>query len=188
MVLVVVSRVRRFQKISEPKTRHEKNDITDLPLRATFTCDTLMTYTALFKYGVRKQKQRENIAQNKTNFGMLPWFDPTSERSDGALLVLNREFKGVRTYLFWPVAREFDIITKLVDLYKFYLYTRYLVRGIYRQSSFILWHHQDIEKSYNLRQFYSYTNIKSFICTKAAMCKTLCMRLIEQILKILWPF
>ena len=148
-----------------------------------------MTYTALFKYGVRKQKQRENIAQNKTNFGMLPWFDPTSERSDGALLVLNREFKGVRTYLFWPVAREFDIITKLVDLYKFYLYTRYLVRGIYRQSSFILWHHQDIEKSYNLRQFYSYTNLKSVICTKAAMCKTLRTRLsIEQILKTLWPF
>ena len=38
-------------------------------------------------------------------------------------------------------------------------------------------------KSYNLRQFYSYTNLKSFICTKAAMCKTLRMRLsIEQIL------
>ena len=44
-------------------------------------------------------------------------------------------------------------------------------------------------KSYNLRQFYSYTNLKSFISTKAAMCKNGRMRLSsEQILKILWPF
>ena len=46
----------------------EKNDITDLPLRAVVisACDTLMTYTALSKDGTRKHK-------------CTPWFDPTSE-------------------------------------------------------------------------------------------------------------
>ena len=46
--------------------------------------------------------KREDIPWNKTNSGVLPWFDLTSEypihsfeRSDGALLVLNREFKNV---------------------------------------------------------------------------------------------
>ena len=37
-----------------------------------------MTYTALFKDGARKHEQKKNIPRNKTNFGMLPWFDPTS--------------------------------------------------------------------------------------------------------------
>ena len=61
-----------------------------------------------------------------------------------------------------------------MDLYKFDPYTRYLVCGICRQSSFILWRHmmtlwwrhRDIDKGYNLRQVYSYTNLKNFICTK----------------------
>ena len=86
------------------ENRHEKNDITDLPLRDVIinACDTLMTYTTLFKDGSCKHKRRENIPWNKTNSGMLPWFDPTSEypihsseRSDVALLALNREFKNV---------------------------------------------------------------------------------------------
>ena len=65
----------------------------------------------------------------------------------------------------------------------------YLVCGICRQSSFILWRHQDIEKATIFLQFYCYTNLKSFICTKAVMCKMLRMHLsIEQILKILLPF
>ena len=50
--------------------------------------------------------KREDIPWNKTNSGVLPWFDLTSEypihsfeRSDGALLVLNREFKNVLRYI-----------------------------------------------------------------------------------------
>ena len=42
-------------------------------------CDTLITYTALFKDGARKHKRRKNIPWNKTNSGVLPSFDPASE-------------------------------------------------------------------------------------------------------------
>ena len=58
-----------------------------------------MTYTTLFKDDACKHKWRKNIPWNKTNFGVLPWFDPTSEypihssewsgkQSDEALLAL----------------------------------------------------------------------------------------------------
>ena len=89
----------------ETENRYEK---TIFSLRAIVisTCDTLMTYTALFKDGARKHKWRKNIPWNKTNSSALPSFDPTSEypihSSDLTeyYLCYNREFKNILSMLF----------------------------------------------------------------------------------------
>ena len=50
-----------LKKIPKLKTDTKKPNKTDLPLWAAFgisACDTLLTYTALFKDGARKHKRR----------------------------------------------------------------------------------------------------------------------------------